>query len=304
MIIEFLYMTGLNFAKLMILGAIWGASFLLMRISVTDLGPTYLIAIRCLLGAAFLGFIGFIVKSSLNWKSNWRHYMILGLVNTAVPFFLFGIASQFTSASVLSILNSTAALWAAIITAIWTKTLPSVSVIFGLIAGLVGVVILVGIDPRMVEGSFGLGVLAGLCAAFCYGLASVYSRYAAPVDAQATAQGSLWASVAFLLPVMLVSNAPIAVSPKALAGVILLGVVCSGLAYRLYFDLIKDIGAAQAVSVAFLIPVFGVTWGAVFLNEPIKLNMILGGALILVAIVLITDFDARKLLERQKPSVT
>jgi drug/metabolite transporter (DMT)-like permease len=156
----------------------------------------------------------------------------------------------------------------------------------------------------MVEGSFGLGVLAGLCAAFCYGLASVYSRYAAPVDAQATAQGSLWASVAFLLPVMLVSNAPIAVSPKALAGVILLGVVCSGLAYRLYFDLIKDIGAAQAVSVAFLIPVFGVTWGAVFLNEPIKLNMILGGALILVAIVLITGFDARKLLERQKPSVT
>jgi len=297
-------MSGLSFAKLLLLGAVWGSSFLLMRLSVGELGPAYLIGIRCALGAVFLGILGLVLKQSLDWRVHWRHYLILGFINTALPFFLFGIAAQYTSASILSILNATAALWAAIITTLWTKTLPSTSVMAGLVAGFVGVIILVGIDQRMMEGSFLIGVMAGLCASFCYGLASVYSRYAAPVEAQATAQGSLWASVLFLIPLMMSSKAPVAISPTALLAVVVLGVVCSGLAYRLYFDLIKEIGAAQAVSVAFLIPVFGVTWGAVFLHEPITITMMIGGAMIITAVALITGFDPRAFLARQKATET
>lgn len=284
-------MNTANFIRLLLLSAIWGASFLFMRIGAPVLGPSILILARVGLAALFLLMVAIYLKKSLNAPRYWKHYLMLGLFNSAFPFLLFAYAAQTVSASLLSILNATAPIWAAVISAIWLRTRLSPKVLLGMLLGVFGVALLAKVEAFALPNGGVLAIAAGIGAAFSYGIATTYTKSATSVEPFANAHGSMWAATLILIPFAL--NAPaIATMPTlhVTLSVIALGVICSGVAYLLYFRLIADLGAASALTVAFLIPVFGILWGALFLGELVGWHTFVGAAMVLIGTALVTGF--------------
>jgi drug/metabolite transporter (DMT)-like permease len=295
-------MTVASLVRLLALSAIWGASFLFMRMGAPVLGPTLLIGCRVLLAALFLAVVGAALRKPLDVRRNALHYLVLGLFNSALPFLLFAFAARTLSASLLSILNATAPIWGAAIGALWTRTALSARALLGLALGVAGVALLVGFDPSTLRAGAPLAVALALSASLSYGIATNYARSARKVEPFANAHGSMWAATLLIAP--LVPFAPPAAMPDltiALA-VLALGVVCSGIAYLLYFRLIADIGAASALTVTFLVPVFGVLWGHLILGEPLGWNTLAGAAIVIVGTALVTGFSVAALLRRPAPT--
>ncbi len=286
-------MSTSSLLRLFALSAIWGASFLFMRMAVPVLGPVLLIACRVGLAALFLWGVTVAVRASFSVRGNARHYLMLGLFNSALPFTLFAHAAQTTTASLLSVLNATAPIWAALLGAIWQQSRLSLRTLAGLGLGVSGVAVLAGFEWTQAPGASLSALLAGLAAAASYGVASVYSKSAPQVSPLANAHGSMWAATLMLLPFAALgtSASPMASwSVPVSTAVLALGVVCSGVAYLLYFRLIQDEGASSALTVTFLIPVFGVLWGALILGEPVGWQTAVGGLAVLAGTGLVTGF--------------
>ncbi|MDC7695524.1 DMT family transporter [Asticcacaulis sp. DXS10W] len=293
-------MSVASLIRLLSLAAIWGGSFLFMRLSVGPLGPVWLIAIRVLLAAVFLTGVGIATRQTLQIKGFYKYFLILGLFNSAVPFVMFAFAAESLTASLLSILNAMSPLFAVIIMAVWSRRIPDIKTVCGLLLGVAGVGVLVGLDATHLSVREAIALLAGLVAALCYAIASVYARHAPRTpDPLSNAHGGMWASVVLIapfVPVFAPSTAQLmTLTPVVVAGVVALGVVCSGIAYTIYFRLINDIGAAPALTVTFLIPVFGTLWGWLFLHEAVGLSTLIGGALVLWGTALVVGFDPRAL---------
>ncbi|OCH75005.1 hypothetical protein BCT04_10350 [Vibrio breoganii] len=282
--------------RLICLAAIWGGSFLFMRISANALGPAYLIEARVLFAAVSLLVVAWYMKKKLDFTAHTKHFFIIGLLNTALPFLLFAYAAQTLPASILSILNSTAAIWGAAIAIVWSRSLPTLRVIVGLISGVIGVYILVGLDNALLPANSGVAMIAGVMAACCYGIASNYAKNAPKISSFDNAHGSMWAACLIVLP--LLPFMPIREMPdvQISISVILLGVVCTGLAYLLYFRLIEDLGPPSALSVTFLIPLFGILWGNLFLDEQVGWNTALGALFVIGGTMLVTGFSIKKML--------
>lgn len=289
-------MTLSSMLRLICLAAIWGGSFLFMRISANALGPAYLIEARVLFAAVSLLVVAWYMKKRLDFTAHTRHFFIIGLFNTALPFLLFAYAAQTLPASILSILNSTAAIWGAAIAIVWSRSLPTLRVIVGLISGVIGVYILVGLDNDLLPAGSGAAMIAGVMAACCYGIASNYAKNAPKISSFDNAHGSMWAACLIVLP--LLPFMPIIEMPdvQISISVILLGVVCTGLAYLLYFRLIEDLGPPSALSVTFLIPLFGILWGYLFLGEQVGWNTALGALFVIGGTMLVTGFSIKKML--------
>ena len=284
-------MSSRSFLRLLSLSAIWGASFLFMRMGAPVLGPALLIELRVGLAAIFLLVVGMILKRGLDVRRNWKHYLVLGLFNSALPLLLFAFAARTLSASLLSILNATAPIWGAVIGAVWTRTAPSGRALLGLGLGVSGVVMLVGFDPSALRPDAPFAIALSLGAAFSYGIATNYAKVAKKVEPFANAQGSMWAATFLVAPtVPFFSNAVMPTATIALA-VLALGVVCSGVAYLLFFRLIADVGATPALTVTFLVPVFGVFWGHFLLGEPVGWNTVAGACVVILGTALVTGFS-------------
>jgi drug/metabolite transporter (DMT)-like permease len=284
-------MTLASLLRLITLSAIWGASFLLMRIGVPVLGPILLVESRVAVAALFLLLVGHFLKKTLNARKHWRHFLILGLFNSALPFLLFGMAAKTLSASLLTILNASAPLWGAVITAVWFRTGLTPKVTAGLALGIVGVAVLVGFDPStLTPGAYGAIGLA-LAAAFSYSVATAYAKTAVKVDPFANAHGSMWAATLMMSPALPFFAHSVTPSLWIVGLVLAMGIVCSGVAYLLYFRLVADIGPTPALTVTYLIPVFGVVFGHVFLDEPIGLASLLGACIVITGTALVTDFS-------------
>ncbi|WP_275588158.1 DMT family transporter [Vibrio gigantis] len=292
----------MSFIKLIILAAIWGGSFLFMRIAASPLGPAVLIEARVLCAAVTLLLVSFYLKRKLSFNTHSKHFFILGLFNTALPFLCFAYAAQTLNASTLAILNSTAPIWAAIIGAIWTKTALERKVLLGLGIGVTGVGVLVGWDAINIGQEAIVPIFAAVMAAFSYGIASNYTKTAPKVEAFNNAHGSMWAAVLIVLPFVFFMPMREAPDLTITTSVILLGAVCTGLAYLLYFNLINELGAPSALSVTFLIPVFGILWGNLFLDEAIGINTIVGSILVITGTMLVTGLSPVQMIKnaRQK----
>ncbi|WP_123953628.1 DMT family transporter [Vibrio crassostreae] len=282
------------------LAAIWGGSFLFMRIAANPLGPAVLIEARVLCAAVTLLLVSFYLKRKLSFNAHAKHFFILGLFNTALPFLFFAYAAQTLNASTLAILNSTAPIWAAIIGAIWTKTALESKVLLGLGIGVTGVSVLVGWDAFNIGQEAILPIFAAVMAAFSYGIASNYTKTAPKVEAFNNAHGSMWAAVLIVLPFVFFMPMREAPDLTITTSVILLGAVCTGLAYLLYFNLINELGAPSALSVTFLIPVFGILWGNLFLDEAIGINTVVGSILVITGTMLVTGMTPSKMIEGAK----
>lgn len=287
-------MKPFHFALLILLGAIWGASFLFTRIVVPALGPVWLIAVRIVGGALFLAAVAMLLRRAPMLRGNLRHFLALGFLNTALPFLLFAYAAQTLSASLLSILNSTAPMFGAAIGAVLYRQRPSWQVLAGLACGSAGVALLVLKDASAARASAPLAVFAGLAAPFCYGLASHYARRAtADIPAFAVAHGSMWGATVLALPLLPLVAVPATVSPGVGASALALGVLCTGIAYLIYFKLVREVGATSALTVTFLIPAFGILWGVLFLGEPFGAATVVGALVVLLGTALVTGFMPR-----------
>ncbi len=288
-------MNSASLLRLLLLSAIWGASFLFMRIAVPALGPVWLIEARVLLAALLLWGVAQALRQPLPLRGNLRHYFVLGLFNTALPFLLFAFAARTLSASLLSILNATGPIWGALIAALWQRTPLRPRALAGMALGVGGVALLLGVDPAALQPGAGWAIVATLGATGCYGLASNYARVAPAQGPLANAYGSMWAATLLVAPA-LPFFAPAAVPPPGvLATVVALGLLCTGVAYVLYFRLVADIGAAPALTVGFLIPVFGVLWGWLFLDEAVGWHTLGGALVVLTGTALVTGFNPRTL---------
>ncbi|MBT0586282.1 DMT family transporter [Alteromonas oceanisediminis] len=285
--------------KLFILGAIWGSSFLFMRAATPEFGVYPLVELRTVLASLFL--LPFVLLRR-QWRDmvvHWRHIAVIGVVNTAVPFALFNYSSLHLEAGYNSILNATAPMFGALIAFIWLSDRLERSAIFGLLIGFFGVVQLSWAKVSGSGISF-LPIATALMATCCYGIAASYmKRYMQGVKPLAIAAGSqLFASV-FLLPAALWTWPVHMPGNSAWFQAIALAVVCTGVAYILYFDLIATEGPSKAITVAYLVPLFGVIWGGIFLHERLSVPVYIGGACILIGVALTNGLVGKQRAKRR-----
>lgn len=291
-------MNAISFARLLLLAAIWGAAFPFLRVSVPYLGPTLLIEVRVALAGLFLFFVGIALKQKLELKKYWKHYLILGFFSAAFPFYLFAHAAQHLSASMMAILNSTAPIWGVICTRIWHKTSFSYKTIIGISLGILGVVTLVGFDEVALKPEAMPAVIAILIATMSYGAVSTYAHSVKDVTPFANTHGGMWMAALILVPFLPFSPIIEAPTPNIIMSVIALGILCTGIAYFMYFQMIADTGATSALTVAYLIPVFGILWGAIFLDEHIGWHTVVGTIVVLAGTTLVTGFSIKSLLKK------
>jgi drug/metabolite transporter (DMT)-like permease len=276
-------------ARLLVLAGLWGGSFAFMRVAVPALGPFWLAFLRVSIAFAALFAFAALQRRISPLRERWRDYLVVGIVNSALPFLLFCFAEQYISASSAAVLNATTPFFGAIVAALWLKEPLTMRQVAGMSLGLGGVVLLVGWQPEPLTGPILAATVACTAAALCYGISSVYAKVRlAEVPSSAVALYSQLAASVALAPV--VGAVPLPAPPSALVvvNVLALALASTALAYRLYFRLIADVGPARALTVTFLIPLFGVLWGAAFLGEALAPNTLSGCALVLAGTWLAT----------------
>ncbi|MFD2166461.1 DMT family transporter [Thalassotalea euphylliae] len=288
-------MSSKSFAELMLLAAIWGASFLFMRIGSPEFGPLLFMALRTLTAALFLTPFMVLKKQHSQLHGRWHQVFIMGAFNTAIPFALFAYAVLSLSAGVTSVLNATTPIFGAIVAFFWLKDKITPLAMIGLALGFIGVYVLMSDRLAADAQSTFLPALACLAATFCYAIAANYTKqYMSDIKPLALAAGSQISSAAMLLPLGLFFLPNTMPSGMAWLVVVVLGVLCTGLAYIIFFRLIADVGPTKAISVTYLIPVFGLMWGSIFLDEAITLTIIAGCGSILTGVGLTTGFIGRR----------
>ena len=280
-------MTHRNLSELVLLAAIWGASFLLMRLGAADFGPAALAFVR-VAGASLL------LLPILAWRGqggalrrHWWPILVVGLINSALPFVLFMVAALVLNAGLSAVFNATSPLWTAVVARLWLGDRLTPTRWFGLVVGFLGVLGLVAGKASLQPGEHGvspaIGIAACLGAAGLYGFAANYTRKTlVGVPPMAVAAGSQAAATLWLLPAAVWFWPAINPGPAAWAMAAALAVFCTGAAYVLYFRLIASAGPSNAIAVTFLVPVFAMLWGALFIGEQPTFAMLVGCAVILL----------------------
>jgi len=280
--------------QLLLLAAIWGSSFLFMRISAPVFGPVWMIELRIGLAALFLGVVAFAFKKRLYLAKHWRHYLILGLLSAALPFLCYGFAAGDLTASLMSIINATTPVFGTVISAIYFRQKLASSTLIGLILGIVGVAVIVGFDEELFKTDAWVSVLIVLGAPLCYGLSSTFTQVSKGVAPLPNAYGTMLMGTLILLPMLLFYRPLAAPSIEISVAVVMLGVVCTGVAYLIFFKLLNDIGTSSTLTVTFLVPVFGVMWGVLFLDESVGWHTLVGTILVLAGTIKTTGFSFKK----------
>ncbi len=267
------------------LAAIWGASFLFMRIVAPALGPIATADLRMLIaGVALVAWLR-LTGYDPQWRRWGLHYVRVGIINTGVPFALYAFAALHISAGEMAVLNATSPMWGAMLSAAFLGERLSARRIAGLLLGVAGVAL---IARPSAEGATLIAAAAGVLAAGCYGFAGVYLRRWAPgAPARGMAAGTQLGAGLLMLPLVAVFPPAQAPSMLVVGSVLALGLVCGAVGYVLYFRLIADLGATSALTVTYLIPLFGMLWGALFLGEAVTLAMAGGAALVILGTLLV-----------------
>lgn len=278
------------FLAIILLSALWGFSFLFMKISSPEMGAIFTTNLRVLISAITLIIVCFLNKDKISFLKMWKEYFILGLLNAALPFALICTAELHITASLAAILNATTPTFTAIVSVIWSKEHLNIKKVLGLILGFLGVIVLVGLTSTHVKNIW-IYALLSILAAFSYGFVGVYSslKVSKNVPPLNLALGQQLAATIILLPFSILTLPKQVPSSKAIISVILLGILCTSIAYLIYFYLIKQVGAVKTLSVTFLVPAFGIIWAALFLREKITIQNVIGLIIIILSIVLINN---------------
>lgn len=291
-------MADRNVLLVPLVGAIFGGSFLFMRVAAPEVGGVTTSAGRILIAALVLA----VVVGRPTLRAAWADrggFMLLGLFQVAIPFTLIAVAETELTASLGAVLNATVPMFAALIGAAWFGTPVRPRVVGALGLGFAGVVVAVG-GASLAGGGTPLAVLAMLGACGSYGIAMNYARRRfTGVPPMTVAVGQLIAAAALVLPAGLATLPPAPPSPAALGSIVALGVLCTAVAWPLLFRVLARHGATAASTVTFVIPVFGMLWGGIFLGERPGLELLLGAGLIGASLGLIFDVRPAAILRRQ-----
>lgn len=272
------------------LAAIWGASFLFMRMGAAEFGPVALAAVRVWGATLFLLPLLALRGQAGVLRAHWKPIFVVGITNSALPFLCFSYAALSITAGLSSIFNASTPLFGALIAWLWLKDKLTPSRTLGLAIGFLGVLWLAWDKASFKPGaSSGWAVLACLTATLLYGFSGSFTkRFLTGVPPLAVATGSQLSSALVLAVPALLWWPATWPSLTAWSAAALLAVGCTGVAYILFFRLIAHIGPANALSVTFLIPVFAVLWGGLFLHEGVTPQMGIGCVVILLGTSLTT----------------
>ena len=270
--------------ELGLLGAIWGASFMFMRIAAADFGAFALVEIRLALGALVL--LPFLWRArSTMVTSLWPKLLVIGAINSAIPFLLFAWAAQRAPAGVVGITNAMTVLFTALVGMLLFGEKIGIRRAVALLVGFAGVVVLA--SGKTAGASIGWAVAAGCTAALLYGVgAHLVRRHFTGLPPAAVAAATLGVSALMVLPFAIAQWPQNAIPARSWGAAALLGVLCTGLAYALYYRLIQRIGAGRAAPVTYLVPLFAVAWAWMLLGEALTLTMAIAGALILGSVAM------------------
>jgi drug/metabolite transporter (DMT)-like permease len=277
-----------------VLAAIWGASFLFMRLAVGDFGVVATAAVRVTVATLFLVPLMLVKGHGAAFRRHWWKVFLVGILNSALPFLLFAFALLSITTGLSAILNATVPLFGALVAWWWLKDRPTGSQVLGLLVGFAGVAALAwdqaSFKPDAVSGiAPAWAILACLLATVCYAIAaSAAKRFLSGLPPLMTATGSQMGSMVFLALPALAMRPPHVPPLQAWLALVVLGILCTGIAYVLYFRLIEQAGPARAVAVTFAIPVFAILYGALFLGEPVTSWMLMWGTVVVLGTALAT----------------
>ncbi len=275
-----------HWLQLLTLAAIWGSSYLLMRIVAPALGPITTACARVAIAGPVLLIFLAMTKRKFQWKENWKHFFVIGALNAGLPFLFFSFAALHIPASLSAIFNSTAPLFGAIFAALWLNEKLTLQKTIGLLLGVCGVSFIAIRGPLHLSAESGILPILACCAclgaAMCYSLSAVYiKKFTSKLDPIAMSGASLTAA-AFLLAPLVPFSPPVGViSTQVIFCLFILALFCSSIAYVLYFKLNAALGPTRTLTVTFLIPLFGIFWGYLFLDEKVTAQMLIGCAFIL-----------------------
>ena len=288
-------MKAKDFAALISLGALWGASFLFIRVAVPVLGPFVLVGLRVGLAALVLALFAGAARRALKLRGLWGPLLFVGFANTAVPFSLISASEVHLTASLAAILNSTTVLFTALVAAVWLRESLTPKKILGVLLGIFGVAVLVGWDPLPLSPVVLLSVAAVLGASLCYGVGAVFTKLTfAGVPPLTLAVGQQSAAAGIMIPVALTDLPGESPSVAVALCVLALAVLSTAVAYLLFFYLIASAGPTATSTVTLVVPVFGLIFGVLFLGEPVGLGTLAGLAVILCSVLLITGIGFEK----------
>lgn len=276
--------------RLLLLGMIWGSSFIFQRITVPALGVGMTAAGRILLGALVLQLLRQSLAQPLAWRARWKDYLIVGALTAGVPLVLFAIAARQLPAGYSAVLNATVPLFTVLLVWITQRRQPSLSKLMGVLAGVLGVAILARFGVVQTNIETVLAFAAALVASALYAVGAVEARRRFPATApMAVAAGTQTAAALLLLPLLVFSVPTQLPAIAPVIALLVLGLLCTGVAFALHFGLLRDIGSERATTVTFLIPVFAQLWGSLFLGEALAWPSLLGLALVLLAVALVFE---------------
>jgi drug/metabolite transporter (DMT)-like permease len=274
---------------LILLAALWGGSFLFMRYAAPAFGPLALIWLRVAIAALCLMPL-LVLRRQLGALRDYRlGIVVVGIFGSALPFVLIAWAMLSITAGLASILNATVPIFTALIAAVWLRERLGASRAAGLAVGFAGVLLLAADQADFKPGGSGWAIVAMLLATLSYGLAANLTRQLlGGVSALVSAAGSQVVAAILLLPFAVWFWPTVQPDLMAWLAAIALGVGCTALAFLLFFRLIANVGAARAVTVTFLIPLFGILWGSLLLAEKLDAGMLVGGVIVVFGTALAT----------------
>ena len=281
-----------HFLQLIALSALWGGSFPLIRIASPALGPLGLAGIRCALAAIVLALLMRMLRERWPPRAAWPGFALLGLLTVVVPFILYNVAGLVLPAGYSAVLNATAPLFGILGAAALREERLTARRLTGCALGFAGVALLVQLGPVAVSTQVVLAALACTMAAASYGVGAIFMKRATMKHHPLPASAAIIVAAALILLVPTGLSVPsMKPTPGALMAVAVLGTVTSGFMYWISMRLMREIPASAATSSAFMIPLFGVTWGGLFLGEPVTAGMLPGCLLVLAATALVTGFN-------------
>jgi drug/metabolite transporter (DMT)-like permease len=285
--VDTLYLLGL--------AAIWGASFLFMRIIAPEIGTLPTAFFRVSIAAAGLLVMLAVMRVNWDFQGKFKTILLLGVINSGIPATLYSVAAQVLPAGYSAIFNATTPLMGVLIGGLFFSERLTPSKVGGVCLGLFGVGVLTRAGPVAFDLELLMGALACLLATTCYGFAGFLARrwldQRGGLDSRLAALGSMLGATLFLLP--LFAYSAIRHPPASWGGwhvwlsLLGLGLMCTAFAYVLYFRLLTAIGPVKSMTTTFLIPPFGVLWGALLLDEPLSMAHLYGGVLIAGALWLV-----------------
>lgn len=279
-----------DIGELLLLAALWGGSFLFMRIAAPILGPVWLIELRVLLAGLVL--LPVLARVGLlgELRRQLKPLLIVGCLNSAIPFLLLAFASVSLPAGFTSILNGTAPLFGTIVASVWLSEKLTPPRMAGFVLGFVGVVILVGWKAIETSPDILIAIVAALLAALMYAIAAPYIKQnLVGVPSLVVTTGSQLGAALVIIPALPFTVPQQTPAAGVVLSVLALAILSTAFAYILYFRLIQNIGSTKALTVTYLVPLFAMVWGAIVLKETVTSSMLWGCGLVLLGTAIAND---------------